>query len=110
MPGPRRLAQGRDSRGSAVALTSIAAIIYFAAAVSGQQMPNFSGHWVVVSPPESSGQKQVVEHTAASLTVGQASEDGGHRAIYNLDGKESRNVTTSHGIEIVNDFAGLVGR
>ncbi len=71
------------------------------AGVSAQEKPNFAGRWVLVSPPESAGQEQVVTQDAATLTTAHASSGHGHRSVYALDGSESRNALTSHGHEIV---------
>ena len=78
-----------------------AGIVLSVAMASTQQKPNFSGRWIAVSPAEAAGQEQVVEHDATSLAVGHASTGGGHRAVYKLDGTESRNVLTTHGDDIV---------
>ena len=78
-----------------------AGIVLWVAAASAQQRPNFSGRWVAVSPAEAAGQEQVIEHDATSLAVSHASTGAGHRAVYKLDGTESRNVLTTHGEDIV---------
>jgi hypothetical protein len=53
-----------------------------------QQQPNFSGHWVMVSPPEGAWQEQVVTQDASTLTVAGA----GPTLVYKLDGSENRTV------------------
>lgn len=85
------------------ARASIVAVSLFllAALLSGFQKPNFSGRWVVVSPADASGEEEVVQQDATSLSVSHDSEGGGHRTVYKLDGTESRNVIGSHESEIV---------
>ena len=77
------------------------AVALTVAAPAAQEKPNFSGRWVVASPAPDAGQEQTVTQTAATLTMGHASEGHGHRAVYKLDGTENRNVLVSHGEEIV---------
>jgi hypothetical protein len=72
-----------------------------AAIAFGQEKPSLAGRWVQISSGESSGNEQVIEQDAASLSVRHGSEGGEHRFVYKLDGSESRNVTPSHGSEIV---------
>lgn len=83
-----------------VLLVVIGAVLLVAAA-SGQQRPNFSGRWVIVSPPDAAGEEQIVKQDATTLTTEHASEGSGHRAVYKLDGTESRNVLTVHDSDIV---------
>jgi hypothetical protein len=85
-----------------IRLLAIAAGTLLALALpSAQEKPNFAGRWVVTSPAGDAGQEQTVTQTAATLTTGHASEGHGHRAVYKLDGTESRNALVSHGQEIV---------
>jgi len=55
-----------------------------------QQKPNFSGRWVITSPAGSAGQEQIVTQDDKTLTVQHASEGGGHKLSYQLDGVERR--------------------
>jgi hypothetical protein len=57
-----------------------------------QQKPDFSGHWVMVSPSEGAGQEQVVTQDATTLTVAPAAGGQGQVLVYKLDGTESRTV------------------
>lgn len=70
-------------------------------ALAAQQKPNFSGRWVAVSPADAAGQEQFVKHDATSLSTSHEAEGDPHRAVYKLDGTESRNVLTSHGEDVV---------
>jgi len=79
----------------------VIASLCLVATISAQQKPNFSGHWVAVSPADAAGQEQFVKHDATSLATSHESEGDPHRETYKLDGSESRNVLTSHGAEIV---------
>ena len=72
-----------------------------AVAASAQQKPNFSGRWVVVIPEKGAGQEQIVKHDDKTLSTERASEGGGHRMIYQLDGVERRSAIPSRGQEIV---------
>jgi hypothetical protein len=76
------------------------AVVALSAVTVAQQKPNFSGRWVVVSPEKGAGQEQIVKHDQKSLSTEHASEGGGHRMIYQLDGIERRNAIPSHGSEI----------
>jgi hypothetical protein len=80
------------------ALTTAGLVVLLGAALAAQQKPNFSGQWV---PVDREGRRQVVEHTATSLTIGDASARGGQRFVYKLDGSETRNVTPTHAGDIV---------
>lgn len=83
-------------------LARIATAAAMLAVVAGaQQKPNFSGRWVVVSPEKGAGTEQIVKHDDKTLSTEHASEGGGHRMIYQLDGVERRNAMPSHGAEIV---------
>jgi hypothetical protein len=66
-----------------------------------QPKPNFSGRWVIVSPEKGAGQEQIITQDAKTLTTEHASEGGGHKIVYQLDGIEHRNAIPSHGAEIV---------
>jgi len=75
--------------------------IVLTAVAGAQQKPDFSGRWVVVSPPEGAGHEQVVTQDAKTLTAELLSEGGGHKMTYQLDGLEHRNAIPSRGAEIV---------
>ena len=87
-------------RGRHALAGSVVLLLAFVA-TRAQEKPNFTGQWVLVSPAEAAGQEQTVTHDAATLTTGHASTGDGHRAVYKLDGTESRNVVVSHGSDIV---------
>ena len=86
----------RRIAGVIVAAAGIAAV-----SLTAQQRPNFSGRWVAVSPSDAAGQQHVVKHEGTTLTESHGAESSDHVAVYNLDGKESRNVLKSHGEDIV---------
>jgi len=75
--------------------------IVLTAVAGAQQKPDFSGRWVVVSPPEGAGHEQVVTQDAKTLTAELLSEGGSHKMTYQLDGLEHRNTMTFRGAEIV---------
>jgi hypothetical protein len=80
----------------------VAVVLVLAVTVtSAQEKPNFAGRWVVTSPATDAGLEHTVTQTAATLTTGHPSSGHGHRAVYKLDGTESRNVLVSHEEEIV---------
>jgi hypothetical protein len=62
-----------------------------------QQKPDFSGHWVMVSPVEGAGQEQVVTQDATTLKVAPAAGGPGPTLVYRLDGTEGRTVLTGDG-------------
>jgi hypothetical protein len=63
-----------------------------------RSLPNFSGHWVVVLPQDSAGERIDVTQTATTLTEAHGKE---HSFIHKLDGTQSRNAFPSHDSEIV---------
>ena len=65
---------------------TLIAISVLTVGVLAQQKPNFSGRWVITSPKDSAGQEQIVTQDAKTLTVEHASEGGGHKMSYQLDG------------------------
>lgn len=75
------------------------------ALIVGQTRPDFSGHWVPVSPPEIAGdsrQTVTIRQTATTLAMIHPSERGSHSITYNLDGSDRRTTPESHaGIEIM---------
>ena len=77
------------------------AAVMLLVAAGAQQKPNFSGRWVVVSPEKGAGTEQIVKHDDKTLSTEHASEGGGHRMSYQLDGIERRNAMPSRGDEIV---------
>src|SRR6187401_1862649 len=69
---------------------TLIAISVLTVSVLAQPKPNFSGRWVITSPADSAGQEQIVTQDAKTLTVEHASEGGGHKMSYQLDGVERR--------------------
>ncbi len=82
-------------------ILTAAVVLTVGATAQTQQKPNFSGHWVIVSPPEGAGDEQIVKQDEKTLSTEHASEGGGHKMIYQLDGVERRQALPSHGQEIV---------
>jgi hypothetical protein len=80
---------------------SIGVLLTLSLGATAQERPNFAGRWVLVSPTDSAGQEQTVTQDTAQLTTSHASEGGGHRTVYRLDGVENRTVLGSHGSDIV---------
>jgi hypothetical protein len=68
--------------------------------VSRKARPDFSGVWVVVSPPQGAGQEQTVKVEGDTLTTEHGSEGGGHKMTYQLDGVERRLALPSQGTDI----------
>ena len=67
-------------------------------AMLAQAKPNFSGTWIQVEPAnraEGGGSEQVVTHDAVTLTTEHASEGGGHRQVYKLDGESRFSVSSA---------------
>lgn len=87
-----------DLRLPAIAL---AAILALGALVAGQQRPDFSGTWVLISPSSQVGIQEKITHTATELRVEHPSEGDDHVLVYRLDGTETPGVLTSHGEELV---------
>jgi hypothetical protein len=70
-------------------------VLLFAASIgvaNAQQKPDFSGHWVMASPPDGVGQEQVVTQNATTVTVAPAAGGAGPTLVYKLDGSENRTV------------------
>ena len=82
------------------AAVTAATLLLTLVGTSAQTKPNFSGTWVFVSPAESAGQEQTIEHDAATFTTSHGSEGGGHSFTYKLDGADSSNEVHSHGEQI----------
>ena len=76
-------------------LNAIPALIALTAVVAAGQnsKPNFSGTWLLVAPAEAAeetpGQEETITQTETTITFGHASEGGGHRMTYRLDGQET---------------------
>jgi hypothetical protein len=81
----------------------LAAALVLSAGASAQapQKPNFSGRWVIVSPPEGAGQEQVVVQDDKKLSIQYPSRSADHNRTYQLDGVERREPMPSPGQEIV---------
>lgn len=68
-------------------IVTAAAVLTAGAHAQSQPKPNFSGRWVVVSPPEGAGFEQIVKQDEKTLST----EDvpaGGRKMVYQLDGVE----------------------
>ncbi len=59
-----------------------------ASIAAAQGKPNFSGTW----EPIEAGSIQTVTHTNDTLTIGHASEGGGHGFTYKTDGSENHST------------------
>jgi hypothetical protein len=79
----------------------LAAAVVLTAAAGAQQKPDFSGRWVITSPPEGAGREQVVTQDEKSLTVEQAASSGSRKTIYQLDGVERQQAVPMRGQDIV---------
>lgn len=77
------------------------AMASFVAAAAASQKPDFSGRWVVVSPPEGAGQEMLVKHDERSLSMTRGAEGKGRTITYQLNGVEARSVMPMRGQEIV---------
>jgi hypothetical protein len=88
----------------AIPLTIAALIVFVAggASLRAQQKPDFTGRWVIVSPPEGKGQEQVVTLVGTSLT--KARPDGTRKTAYQLDGVERRMPLPSGGTRMAGDI------
>lgn len=65
-----------------------------ASIVAAQSRPDFSGTWEPVGSAggSTSGVVQTVIHKDGTLTLGHASEGGGHRFVYKTDGSENHST------------------
>lgn len=63
--------------------------------VEAHQRPNFSGRWVITSPPQGAGREQAVIQDEKTLTVEQQMSNGPRKTIYQLDGVERQQVRSS---------------
>jgi prolyl oligopeptidase PreP (S9A serine peptidase family) len=79
----------------------LAVTVVLAAAPSAHQRPNFSGRWVITSPPEGAGREQVVTQDDKTLTVEMLSASGSRKTIYQLDGVERQQALPMRDQEIV---------
>jgi len=66
---------------------------------SPKPRPNFSGRWTVISA-DGAGQVEIVTQDAKTLTTEHASEGGGHKMTYQLDGVERRIAIPGRGVDI----------
>jgi hypothetical protein len=78
----------------------LAAVVVLATVAGAQQRPNFSGRWVITSPPEGAGREQVVTQDEKTLTVEQSSSSGQRKTIHQLDGVERQQALPMRGQEI----------
>jgi hypothetical protein len=78
----------------------VAAALVLTAAAVAQQKPNFSGRWMITSPPEGAGREQVVAQDEKTLTVEQALSSGPRKTTYQLDGVERQQALPMRGQEI----------
>lgn len=83
------------------ALACLIGVLCLATGALTEQRPNFSGRWVIVSPPQGAGQEQVITHDDKTLSTAHASEGTGRSMIHQLDGIERRNAIAMRGQEIV---------
>ena len=79
----------------------LAAAIVLTTAAAAQQKPDFSGRWVITSPPEGAGREQTVTQDEKTLSVEQAMSGGVRKTIYQLDGVERQQALPTRGQEIV---------
>ena len=64
------------------------------------QKPNFSGRWLIVSPPEGAGKEQVVKQDDKTVSIG-SGVPGGRQTTYQLDGQEHKTSVSMRGESIV---------
>jgi hypothetical protein len=69
-------------------------IAFRAGLAMAQSLPNFSGIWEPITSPGTLGTSvtQTVTHTDTTLTLGHASQGGGHRFVYKLDGSPNHST------------------
>jgi len=77
-----------------------ALVLTIGAGVQAQQKPDFSGRWVITSPPEGAGREQVVTQDEKTLTVEQSTSSGQRKTIHQLDGVERQQALPMRGQEI----------
>jgi hypothetical protein len=68
-------------------------------AAGAQQKPNFSGRWVITSPPEGAGREQQVTQDEKSLSV-EFAASGSRKTIYQLDGVERQQAVPMRGGDV----------
>lgn len=83
------------------ALCGLTVILVLGVVSHAQTRPNFSGHWVQISPEDGAGAEQFIKHDATTLATAHDSEGGGHNVTYTLDGSEQRTTMASHDSQIV---------
>lgn len=81
-------------------ILAAAVVLTVGASAQAPQKPNFSGRWAIVSPPEGAGQEQIVVQDEKTLSAEHASEGGGHKMVYQLDGVERRQAISSQRTDI----------
>jgi hypothetical protein len=88
-------------RSKSILMYAAAAALFTAAVVA--QTPNFAGKWTMVEDPTAGGapgglgQTAMITQEANSLTVVRTTPMGEFKAIYKLDGSESKNTVTMQG-------------
>jgi hypothetical protein len=83
-------------RGRIIFAFAVAAAILMSAGLTARQKPNFSGRWLIVSPPEGAGREQVVKQDDKTLSVG-SGVPGGRQTTYQLDGAEHQTSMSLRG-------------
>lgn len=81
-------------------ILAAAIVLSVGASAQAPQKPNFSGRWVIVSPPEGAGQEQIVVQDEKTLSTENPSQGGGRKTIYQLDGVERRLAIASQRTDI----------
>ena len=82
--------------------------LVFAATVAQAQAPNFSGSWTRVADPNATptggrggggglGEAATLTQDAKSLTITRQTQNGEVKAVYMLDGSESKNMVQGRG-------------
>ena len=94
---------------TAAVLMGAAALLISATNASAQAKPNFAGTWTVVVDPNTApapgrgggrgglGQGATITQDAKTLTVTRTTQNGEVKAVYNLDGTDSKNTMTFGG-------------
>ncbi len=83
---------------SAACMLTLLSCVLLAPGISGQNRPDFSGTWRMVSPAQSSGSSLTVTQTATTLEL-TYSPIGGDAVSYNLDGTATRRTIRQPGGE-----------
>jgi len=79
-----------------VLVAAVAAALVMPTGLAARQKPNFSGRWLIVSPPEGAGREQVVKQDDKALSVG-SGVPGGRQTTYQLDGAEHKTSMSLRG-------------